>query len=144
MGSFWRESSGEAAKMMRGLEHLPCQERLRDLGLFSLEKRRVRGGLSHHCSLISKVQKSSQLGVCSLRWCSAIKEGAMGTNWNTRKFLLNMRKNFFTLRVTDHFNRLPAQRGCGVSFYGDIQDLSGCLPVPTCCSKPALAGGCSR
>jgi len=24
-----------------------------------------------------------------------------------RKFCLNMRKNFFTLRVTEHWNRLP-------------------------------------
>jgi len=24
-----------------------------------------------------------------------------------RKFFLNMRKNFFTLRVTEHWNRLP-------------------------------------
>jgi len=48
------------------------------------------------------------MGPSSFQWCPTTGQGATGS-LKHRKFRLNMRKNFFPLRVAEPYNRLPRE-----------------------------------
>jgi len=92
-----------ATKTIRGLEHFSYEERLRELGLFSLKKGRLRGDLINAYKYLKDGCQEDGAKLFSV--VSSNKKRASGHKLKRRKFHLNM--TLFTLRVTEHWNRLP-------------------------------------
>ena len=94
-----------AIEKIQGMEHLSYEARLRELGLFSLEKKGLWGDLISVSQYLKGSYKKEGYRFFSRVCCdrtrgndSKLKEG---------RFRLDIRKKLFTVRVVRHWNRLP-------------------------------------
>jgi len=89
------------------MEHLSYEERLRQLRLFSLEKRRLQGDLIAAFQYLKGMYSKDGENVFSKACCDRTRSN--GFKLREGRLRLGKRKKLFTLRVMKHWNTLPRE-----------------------------------
>ena len=97
----------QVQRRIPGLEQLSCAETLRELRVFSLERRRLQG---HLTAAFRYVKGAHEKGTARLftRVCSDRRRGE-GFKRKEGRFKLDMRNKRFTLRVVTRWHVLPRE-----------------------------------
>ena len=96
-----------ATKMITGLGNLPYEERLRRLGLFSLEKRRLRGDMIETYKIMHGKDRVEKERLFSLSHNTRTRGHPL--KLSVGRVRTDKRKYFFTHRVISLWNSLPQE-----------------------------------
>ncbi|PKU45404.1 hypothetical protein llap_4289 [Limosa lapponica baueri] len=96
-----------ATEMTRGLEHLSYEDKLRELGLFSLGKIRLQEDLIAAFQSLKGGYRRDGKGLFIREWSDRTRGN--GFKLKEGRFRLAIRKKLFTVRVVKHWHRLPRE-----------------------------------
>uniref|UniRef100_A0A8D0DXF8 Reverse transcriptase domain-containing protein n=1 Tax=Salvator merianae TaxID=96440 RepID=A0A8D0DXF8_SALMN len=95
-----------ATKMVNGLQTMSYEERLKELGMFSLQKRRLRGDMIAVYKYLKGCHSAEGSDLFSL---AQGRTRSNGMKLQGKRFRLDVRKNFMTVRTINQWNRLPQE-----------------------------------
>uniref|UniRef100_A0A803T570 Reverse transcriptase domain-containing protein n=1 Tax=Anolis carolinensis TaxID=28377 RepID=A0A803T570_ANOCA len=105
-----------ATKMIKGLENKPYEERLKELGMFSLQKRRLRGDMIAMYKYVKGRHREEGASLFSAALQTRTRNN--GFKLQERRFHLNIRKIFLTVRAVPQWELSPPDCGGGSFFRG--------------------------
>jgi len=127
--------------MTEGLEHLSCEERLREQGLFSLENRNLGWYLINVYKYLKEGCKHDRARLFTL--VPSDRTRGNGHKQKHRRFCLKIRQHLFTVRVSKHWHSLPTEV-MESPFLMIFIKSSGHCPGQLALGSPAYAGVWTR
>lgn len=121
--SCWTEYNKGMLGWLKGLEHLPSEEMLRHLGLFSMEKRKPETDLTRTYTYLKEGYKNYRIMLfffCGVQQQNKRQRAQTGT-----QEVSSERQKTFLYCVGNWAMNQTAQRGCGVTILEDFQKSLG-------------------
>ena len=96
-----------ATRMVRGMKGKSYEERLDALNLFSMRRRRLRGDLIETYKQLGRMDQDGESRLFA--WTSAGHTRGHDRKLMKERARLEVRRNFYSMRVVDSWNKLPQE-----------------------------------